>query len=128
MTRSAPPLRQQVLVVDDHQSFADLVEYALEQEERLEFVGYAFQMSRPADGHDGPAGADLTRRGLTSRELDVLRLLGHGLDSRTISRALAISLHTCRGHVKNVLAKLGAHSQLEAVVLATRAGLISVGD
>lgn len=66
--------------------------------------------------------------GLTPRELDVLRLLGQGRDPRGISKELGISLHTCRGYVKSLLAKLDVHSQLEAVVVATRAGLIQVGD
>lgn len=65
---------------------------------------------------------------LTARELDVLRLLAAGLDAGVISRELGISLNTCRGYVKNVLAKLGAHSQLEAVVIAMRSGLIGIGD
>jgi DNA-binding NarL/FixJ family response regulator len=62
--------------------------------------------------------------GLTSREYDVLRLMGNGLDVRSIAQNLGISPHTCRGYVKNVLAKLDAHSQLEAVVIATRRGLL----
>lgn len=66
--------------------------------------------------------------GLTPRELDVLRLLGRGLDPRAISRELSVSLHTCRGYVKSVLMKLDAHSQLEAVVVASRSGLIRVGE
>jgi DNA-binding NarL/FixJ family response regulator len=65
---------------------------------------------------------------LTARELDVLRLLAAGLDAGVISRELGISLNTCRGYVKNVLAKFGAHSQLEAVVIAMRSGLIGIGD
>jgi DNA-binding NarL/FixJ family response regulator len=62
--------------------------------------------------------------GLTAREHEVLVLMGSGLDPRAIARRLGISLHTCRGYVKAVLAKLGAHSQLEAVAIATRRGLI----
>ena len=65
---------------------------------------------------------------LTPRELEVLRLLGHGRDPRGIAKDLGVSLNTCRGYVKAVLAKLGVHSQLEAVVVATRAGLIRLGD
>ncbi len=65
---------------------------------------------------------------LTPRELEVLRLLGHGRDPRGIAKELGVTLHTCRGYVKGVLAKLGVHSQLEAVVLATRTGLIRLGD
>jgi DNA-binding NarL/FixJ family response regulator len=66
--------------------------------------------------------------GLTPRELEVLQLLGQGRDPRAISKELGVSLHTCRGYVKSILAKLDAHSQLEAVVVATRLGLITVGD
>ena len=53
-------------------------------------------------------------------------MLGDGMDARTASRNLGISLNTCRAHIKNVLSKLGAHSQLEAVVTASRAGIIRV--
>jgi DNA-binding NarL/FixJ family response regulator len=62
---------------------------------------------------------------LTDRELDVLRLLGDGRDTRTISDELGISVHTARGYVKSILAKLGAHTQLEAVVTAQRRGYLS---
>ncbi|HEX5199839.1 response regulator [Actinoplanes sp. CA-142083] len=65
--------------------------------------------------------------GLTVREDEVLHLMAAGLDARAIARRLGISLHTCRGYVKAVLAKLGAHSQLEAVAIATRRGLIRPG-
>lgn len=62
---------------------------------------------------------------MTAREREVLALLGEGLDPKTIAVRLGISVHTSRGHVKNLLAKLGAHSQLEAVVIAVRHGLIT---
>jgi len=65
---------------------------------------------------------------LTTRELEVLRLLAAGLDAGVIARELGISLNTCRGYVKNLLTKLNAHSQLEAVVIAMRNGLIGLGD
>ena len=66
--------------------------------------------------------------GLTRREREVLDLLGSGLDPQTIARALSLSVHTARGHVKSILSKLGAHSQLEAVVVAMKAGLIKEKD
>ena len=65
--------------------------------------------------------------GLTTREDEVLQLMAAGLDARAIARRLGISVHTCRGYVKAVLAKLGAHSQLEAVAIATRRGLVRPG-
>ncbi|POX36082.1 DNA-binding response regulator, partial [Streptomyces sp. Ru73] len=80
----------------------------------------------PADGAGtGPEERPPVR--LTGREREVLRLLGEGLAPRAIAERLVISPHTARGHVKNVLMKLGAHSQLEAVVAATRAGLLPGG-
>jgi DNA-binding NarL/FixJ family response regulator len=65
---------------------------------------------------------------LSQRELSVLNRLADGRDVTSISRELSISTHTCRGHVKNVLSKLGAHSQLEAVIIAVRMGLITIND
>ena len=48
---------------------------------------------------------------LTDRELEVLALLGDGKDVTRIARELSISNHTCRWHIKSLLAKLEAHSQ-----------------
>lgn len=73
------------------------------------------------------ADAPTADPGLTHRELEVLRMLAAGLELVAISRELGISLNTTRGYAKNVFSKLGAHSQLEAVVLAVRRGLIHVG-
>jgi len=61
---------------------------------------------------------------LTQRERDVLHCLSRGMAPKAIARVLGISLHTCRGYVKSLLAKLGVSSQLEAVVTAQRLGLI----
>jgi DNA-binding NarL/FixJ family response regulator len=62
---------------------------------------------------------------LTQRELQVLRLMaeGHGVGAN--ARLLNITPNTCRGYVKTILAKLGAHSQLEAVAAASRLGLLT---
>lgn len=61
---------------------------------------------------------------LTPREREVLALLADGLTVDRISRRLTLSVHTTRGYVKNLLAKLEAHSQLEAVAVAKRRGLL----
>ena len=61
---------------------------------------------------------------LTGRELDVLNYLGQGMPARGIARVLGISVHTCRGYLKSVHAKLGVSTQLEAVIKAKRLGLI----
>jgi DNA-binding NarL/FixJ family response regulator len=64
------------------------------------------------------------RADITAREMEVLTLLGEGLDVTSIAKQLKISVNTCRGHVKNLLVKFGAHSQLEAVVEAVHQGLL----
>lgn len=71
---------------------------------------------------------DVVIPSLTRREREVLKMLADGLDARAIARSLGISVNTCRGYVKNLLLKLDAHSQLEAVVIATNRGLVSVGS
>jgi len=66
--------------------------------------------------------------GLTGRERQILRLLSDGRTATGIATELRISVHTCRGHIKSILQKLGAHTQLEAVAIASRAGLVRVAD
>jgi DNA-binding NarL/FixJ family response regulator len=61
---------------------------------------------------------------LTAREQEVLALMGEGLDPNSIAERLVLSVYTVRGHVKKIMMKLGAHTQLEAVVVATRSGLL----
>jgi DNA-binding CsgD family transcriptional regulator len=62
--------------------------------------------------------------GLTSRELEVLRLVAAGLSNREIGDELFISAKTASVHVSNILAKLGASSRVEAAAIAHRDGLL----
>jgi DNA-binding NarL/FixJ family response regulator len=64
----------------------------------------------------------------TERETEVLTLMGHGMGAGEIARVLDISVHTCRGYVKTIHAKLDVRSQLEAVIKAQRLGLIGPAD
>lgn len=68
--------------------------------------------------------ADAQADALTSRELEILRLMANGRDSLAIADDLAISQNTVRTHLQNLFAKLGAHSKLEAVTIATRRKLL----
>jgi DNA-binding NarL/FixJ family response regulator/two-component sensor histidine kinase len=65
---------------------------------------------------------------LTRREREVLQALADGLDSRGAATRLHISLRTQRNHVANILAKLGVHSQLQALVLVLRYGIVTVRE
>jgi two-component system nitrate/nitrite response regulator NarL len=61
---------------------------------------------------------------LTDREQEVLYLVAEGLTNRAIAQRLEISEHTVKFHVNSILGKLGAESRTDAVVRATRAGLM----
>jgi len=63
---------------------------------------------------------------LAPRETHVLQLLATGLRPEAVADRLGISIHTVRSHLNNVMAKLQAHSKLEAVVAALGAGLIEL--
>jgi PAS domain S-box-containing protein len=63
---------------------------------------------------------------LTPREVEVLQALAEGLDSQAVADRLFISLRTERNHVANILAKLGVHSQLQALVFALRHGVVQL--
>lgn len=86
-------------------------------------------LARLLDGRESgapapPGGGAAPPAGLTCRETEVLALLGEGLDPQAIADRLVVSVHTARGHVKRIMMKLDAHSQLQAVVTATRMGLL----
>jgi len=70
-------------------------------------------------------GDDLTRR-----ERELLAHLARGLSLPDIAAAMSISLNTARNHTQRAIEKLGAHSKLEAVIIAMREGLQldTVGD
>lgn len=61
---------------------------------------------------------------LTAREIEVLQQLAEGLPNKTIAERLGVSEHTIKFHVNAIFRKLGAQSRTDAVVRATRLGLI----
>jgi DNA-binding NarL/FixJ family response regulator len=63
---------------------------------------------------------------LTRREKEVLQALSEGLDSKEIAEKLHITIETERTHMVNILNKLGVHSRLQALVFATRHGLVEI--
>jgi len=73
----------------------------------------------------GPSD-DLTAE-LTSRELEVLRLVGMGRANKEIAAELRISERTARTHVSNILGKLGLSSRTQAALWAAREGVVDVG-
>lgn len=63
-------------------------------------------------------------RALSEREQEVLELVAAGQSTATIASSFGLSVHTVRNHIRNILCKFGAHSKLEAVVMAANADLI----
>jgi DNA-binding NarL/FixJ family response regulator len=61
---------------------------------------------------------------LTNRERELLQRVAQGGTNKAIAHELHLSVNTIRNYVQALLTKLGAHSKLEAVAIATRAGLI----
>lgn len=74
------------------------------------------------------SGGDDVTSLLTSRELEVLRLVGAGKANKEIAADLVISERTARTHVSNVLRKIGVSSRTQAAVLAVREGLVSIPE
>lgn len=59
---------------------------------------------------------------LTSREIEVLRLMTGGYSNREIARALRVAEGTVKNHVSSILSKLGVRDRTRAVLRAVRAG------
>jgi DNA-binding NarL/FixJ family response regulator len=63
---------------------------------------------------------------LTSREIDVLRLISTGNANKEIAGRLSITEETVKSHVTNILAKLGANDRTHAVAIGLRRGMIDL--
>jgi DNA-binding NarL/FixJ family response regulator len=63
---------------------------------------------------------------LTTRELDVLRLLAQGLNNEAIAQHLSLTKRTVQNHVSAIYGKLGVASRAEAVLYAIRHKLVRV--
>jgi PAS domain S-box-containing protein len=63
-------------------------------------------------------------RRLTPREREVLGAIAAGLSTGAVAERLRVSRATVRNHAQNIFGKLGVHTRLEAVMLATRERLL----
>jgi len=63
---------------------------------------------------------------LSEREIEVLRLAASGHSNKRIAGALSISEDTAKGHMKNILEKLGAVDRTQAVTLGLKRGIIQL--
>lgn len=79
------------------------------------------------------AGHEITRRperpaGLTSREVEILRLVARGQLNKEIARHLGITPKTVGNHVEHIYAKIGVSSRAAAGLFATEHGLLTFAD
>jgi DNA-binding NarL/FixJ family response regulator len=72
------------------------------------------------------ARADDSKVELTTREVEIVRLLGAGKTNKEIAGELEISERTARTHVSHILGKLGLSSRTQAALWAVREGLVDV--
>jgi two-component system nitrate/nitrite response regulator NarL len=86
--------------------------------------GVVFDSMRTTRSFPEERRSPYSRYVLTPREKDVLRRMVAGQSTAQMSREMNIEVSTLRTYVKNVLAKLGVHSRLQAAALATREHLL----
>jgi DNA-binding CsgD family transcriptional regulator len=84
----------------------------------FETLGAAPEVARVKSLRAGLEDRDI--HGLTTREVQILRVLATGKSNREIAAALVISDHTVRRHLQNIFAKLGVRSRAAATAFAIR--------
>jgi PAS domain S-box-containing protein len=82
----------------------------------LEIVQERMVPAAPSNGN----GAS----GLTKREIEILRLMAGGANTKVLAERLHVSPATVRNHAQNIFAKLDVHSRLEAVAWANQHRLV----
>ncbi|MDX3233115.1 response regulator transcription factor [Streptomyces sp. ME19-01-6] len=68
-----------------------------------------------------PQPQDETLAGLSTREREILTLIGEGMTNRQIGKRLYLSEKTVKNHISRLLAKLGVERRVQAAVIATHA-------
>jgi DNA-binding NarL/FixJ family response regulator len=68
--------------------------------------------------------AQLPRSDLSTRELEVLKLIVKGLANKQIAYTLNIAEYTVKNHVKNILSKLGVQDRTQAATAAIQRGIV----
>jgi DNA-binding NarL/FixJ family response regulator len=77
---------------------------------------------------DQPAPRVERPAGLTEREVEVVRLLARGLQTKQVARELGVSAKTADRHVQNAYAKMGVSTRAGATVFAMQHGLLAWGE
>ena len=113
--------RTRVLIGQACEALGDLDTAAMELEAACDTfagLGAGPELARAESLRTGSQSHD--PHGLTTRELEILRVLATGMSNREIAAALVISDHTVRRHIQNIFAKLGVSSRAAATAFAFR--------
>ncbi|WP_019203677.1 response regulator transcription factor [Tsukamurella sp. 1534] len=86
-------------------------------------TGRVLQTYRDASAPSAGPARDAER--LTSREVDVLALVGRGMSNDDIAAELVISIVTVKSHIGSIFTKLGVRNRAEAIVFAFDHGIVS---
>lgn len=107
------------LFVDEGAPMAELLEFAISSGVKQKYAKDLFAMCKDLSHIKQNSLADP----LTNRELEVLKLLAHGLSNREIANELSISMNTVGTHTKRLYTKLDVHNRTQA---GTRAGELNL--
>ena len=85
------------------------------------------RVGRSGCGEPGAAGAAGGKllRGLTERELEVLKMVARGRSNAEVAEQLMISPATAKTHVAHLLTKLDARDRIQLVIIAYQSGLVT---
>jgi DNA-binding NarL/FixJ family response regulator len=118
MDRSGPARQEARSALECFQKLQAARE-AFRAEEVLKKIG-----TGPPSRGSSPAARPALAGGLTSREVEVLRLVAEGLSDKEIADRLHLSGHTVHRHISNIRRKLGLPSRSAAVAWAAQHGLL----
>ena len=85
-----------------------------------------FEVAETLEGRASEIAEHATDYALTPREIDVLQLIAKGNANKEVARILSLTEETIKGHVKNILAKLGANDRTHAVTIGLKRGIIDL--
>ena len=123
--------------VNPGKQMADLLTRLLQQGKAVDYIERilaAFDAYESVDGREEPSPQSeqqpwirnqAIENPLTNRELEILVFLGQGLQNKEIAAKLFISLETVKRHSANIYRKLDAHNRQQAVVTASRLGILT---
>lgn len=114
-------MRQQLR--DTHAELTVILNSVSQPDARTRIKGLLAKLGDQADGAQSMAGSD-SRATLAPRELDVLSLVATGLPNSEIARDLDLGLPTVKAYLRSACRKLEARNRVEAVVIASRRGII----